>query len=86
MAVVVAQLTERSLLTPEVRGSKFSHRRNFIMNMFTVSCQKNENKEKEAENGLFNFFAYSGSSSFFSKLKPVRCPARLLRKRHVGPV
>ena len=39
----------------DTRGPRFesSNRRNFIMNMFTVNCWKDENKEKEAENGPF---------------------------------
>ena len=39
----------------DTRGPRFesSHRRNFIMNMFTNNCWKDENKEKEAENGPF---------------------------------
>ena len=39
----------------DTRGPQFesSHRRNFIMNIFTNNCWKDENKEKEAENGPF---------------------------------
>ena len=37
-----------------IRGPRLesSHRQNFIQNMVTVSCWKDENKLKESENGL----------------------------------
>ena len=52
-AVVVAQLAERSHLTPEIRASipDISN----ILNLFICQLlsRKDENKEKEAENGTF---------------------------------
>ena len=45
--VVVAQLAEWSLQIQEVCGS--NHGQNFIPNMFTINCQKDENKEKRGQ-------------------------------------
>ena len=56
--MVVAQLVEPSLPTPEVRGSNPVIGKAFISNIF-VFCQlhwKDENKEKEAGNGFFSFY------------------------------
>ena len=52
-AVVVAQLVEHSLLTPEVRGSNPVIGKFYIKHLFTFNCRywKDENKEKEAGNG-----------------------------------
>ena len=51
MAVVVAQLAERSLPTPEIRGSNPDIGK--ISNVFICQLlsRKDENKEKEAWNG-----------------------------------
>ena len=51
--VVVAQLVERSLLIPEVRGSNPVIGKNLFIYWTIVYCQlcKDKNKEKEAENG-----------------------------------
>ena len=47
-AVLVAQLVERSLLTPEVRSSN----RQTLYYLYTVYCiEKTEIKEKDAGNG-----------------------------------
>ena len=53
-AVVVAQLVERSLPMPEVRGSNPVIGKN-ILNIYLLSTVywKDENKEKEAGNGPF---------------------------------
>ena len=48
--VVVAQLVEQSLPTPEIRSSKTRHWQNFIYQLFN---RKDKNKEKEAGNGPF---------------------------------
>ena len=45
--VVVAQLAEWSLQIQEVCGS--NHEKIFIPNMFTINCQKDENKEKRGQ-------------------------------------
>ena len=52
-AVVVAQLAERSLPTPEIRGSNPDIGN--ISNIFICQLlsRKDENKEKEAGNGPF---------------------------------
>ena len=51
-AVVVVQLTERSLPIPYI-GLQFesNNQQNFVMNIVTVNYGKDENKEKEAGNG-----------------------------------
>ena len=54
MRVDMAQLVERSLPKPGVRSST-SHRQNFIINMFTANCWKDEKKE-EIEAGSDQFF------------------------------
>ena len=53
VAVVVAQLAERSLPTPEIRGSNPDISN--ILNIFICQLlsRKDENKEKEAGNGPF---------------------------------
>ena len=53
MAVVVAQLAERSIPTPEIRGSNPDIGN--ISNIFICQLlsRKDENKEKEAGNGPF---------------------------------
>ena len=52
-AVVVAQLVERSLPLPEVRGSNPVLGKN-LYSTFTVNCiEKTKIKKKEAENGPF---------------------------------
>ena len=48
-AVVVAQLVERSLPTPEIRGLNPNIGKVASTNCFGIA--KNENKEKEAGNG-----------------------------------
>ena len=50
-AVVLSQLTARSLPIPEDPGSN-PIIGNFIEQLFTV-CRKDENKDKEAHNGPF---------------------------------
>ena len=52
--VVVAQLAERSLTIPEDPGSN-PVIGNFYLNNYLLLtvCRKDENKEKEAENGPF---------------------------------
>ena len=52
VAMVVAQLAERSLLS---RGPRFisSHRQKFILNNYWHLYRKDENNEKEARNGPF---------------------------------
>ena len=52
--MVVAQLAERSLTIPEDPGSN-PVIRNFYLNIYLLLtvCRKDENKEKEAENGQF---------------------------------
>ena len=56
-AVVVAQLVERPLLIPEVRGSNLVIGKNvYIEHLFTVNCiEKTKIKEKEAVNGTIFF-------------------------------
>ena len=49
MAVVVAQLVERSLPTPEIRGSNPNIGKFYL----PIGNRKEENKEKEAGNGPF---------------------------------
>ena len=51
-AVVVAQLVERLLPIPEVRGSNPVIGKHLYWTLFTVNCiEKTKIKEKEAENG-----------------------------------
>ena len=68
----MAQLVERSLLIPEVRGSNPVIGKNlFILNICLLStvCKKDENKEKEAGDGPFkkNLLAF-GRSQFEAPL------------------
>ena len=52
--VVVAQLVERLLPTPEVRGSNPVIFKIYIEHLFAVNCiEKTKIKKKEAENGPF---------------------------------
>ena len=55
--MVVAQLVERSLPIPEVRGSNPVIGKNYIEHLFIVYCQlcieKTKIKKKEAMNGPF---------------------------------
>ena len=55
--VVVAQLVERSLLIPKVRGSNPVIGKNYIEHLFIVYCQlcieKTKIKKKEAVDGPF---------------------------------
>ena len=55
--MVLAQLVERSLPIPEIRGSNPVIGKNLFKNWTFVNCQlcieKDENKEKEAGNGPF---------------------------------
>ena len=54
--MVVAQLVERMLPTPEIRGSNPD-----IGEVLSTNCRKGENKEKEVRNGPFfkKTFAYA---------------------------
>ena len=47
------QLAEQLLLTPEVQGSNPVIGKNLHTHVFTVTCYKNENKEKDTRNGPF---------------------------------
>ena len=47
---MVAQLVERSLLTPEIGSSNPNIVKNFIYQLY-IEMEKDENKEKEAGNG-----------------------------------
>ena len=49
----MAQLVERSLPIPEVRGSNPDIGKIYIEHLFTVSIEKMKIKEKEAGNGPF---------------------------------
>ena len=53
--MVVAQLLERSLPKPEVRGSNPVIGKIYIEHLFTVNCieKKKKIKKKEAGKGLF---------------------------------
>ena len=63
-AVVVAQLVERSLTIPEVRGSNPVIGKKIILNIYCQLYWTDENKEKEADNGPF-------------KNNRIRCSCRL---------
>ena len=52
-AAVVAQLAQMLLPIPGVHCSNQVIRNIFQINIFTVKCYKDENKEKEAENGTW---------------------------------
>ena len=52
MAVVVAELVERSLPIPEVRESNPGIAKNYIEHLLATAL-KDENKAKEAGNGPF---------------------------------
>ena len=53
-AVVMAQLVEQSLLTPDVRGSNPVISKLHIVHLFTVNCiEKTKIKKKEAGNTIF---------------------------------
>ena len=65
-AVLVAQLVERSLLTPEVRSSD----RQTLYYLYTVNCiEKTEIKEKDAGNGQLK--NYLGKSFRTNALMPL---------------
>ena len=52
--MIVAQLAERSLSTPEVRGSNAIIGKICIEHLFTINCiEKTKVKKKEAVNGSF---------------------------------
>ena len=66
LAVVVAQLVERSLPTPEIRGSNPN-----IGKVLSTNCKlnrKDENKEKEAGNGP-SFKILNGETKLDSQRK-----------------
>ena len=75
-AVVVAQLAERSLPTPEIRGSNPDIGN--ISNIFICQLlsRKDENEEKEAGNGPLKFFFYFGG------FKPARLYFNVSVLRH----
>ena len=67
--MVVAQLTEGSLLIPEVHGSNVAIGKNSIINIFIVEEMKI--KEKEARNGPF-----LKRISFVQKLRHLSPPSK----------
>ena len=54
-AVVVAQLVERLLPTPEVRGSESSHWQKKYIEHFTVNCIEKTKRKKKKRPGMAHF-------------------------------